>query len=422
MLNVINFLLLVFILICPGVMLRAEEVERERGGVELRGFATLGMARLNTDRYGIISSFSEQRPVRKEWSPYLDSVLGVQLDIIELDSNAFVFQGVWRPGVSDAPKLNLGYWEFRSLNGAKIRIGRISNAMFRETEYFNVGFSQLTARSPLPIYTKLASIAYLDGGDIRLQANNGDWVYGLQFFGGQSKYDHYRFGVNKTPLSAEFKDVNGLVLKAVSGDFTLRFSHTQVGKTEYDSQDARDIAGNLSQIIKGLQYMGQSSQAELLSVYVNPFGSKNLRYSSFSADWQVCDWQFFGEYALLNPNSSVLGIARAWQLTIGKSFGNITPYVSNSRQITKNPPLNEGAFVGPFLKDLRDNIATVVQRGDLSMSTFGIGLRAELKRDVDLKIQIDRVRWNMPYVGSENVRSGEKPNAMLFSVVLDFIF
>ena len=73
----------------------------------VHGFGTLGIARTNSDDFGVISSFAQRKPVRNSWSHELDSVFGLQVDIKPLEDHAFVIQGLWRPGEKDAPVLQM---------------------------------------------------------------------------------------------------------------------------------------------------------------------------------------------------------------------------------------------------------------------------------------------------------------------------
>ena len=200
----INKLFPVFVTLALSAAHAAEAISSDDGAgslVSLRGFGTVGVAKVTNGRYGAISSFAQQHPVRNNWSPYLDSVLGLQADIKASNNNTLVLQGMWRPGDSDRPLLQLGYWESRPWVSTKFRIGRIPTPMFRETEYFHIGYARLAARPAMPVYTKLSAISHLDGGDFRWQFESGDWVYGLQLFGGRSAYSHQAY-LGKLCISA----------------------------------------------------------------------------------------------------------------------------------------------------------------------------------------------------------------------------
>lgn len=93
--NFIRSFFLVFIVSWLGATNAAETSAEDSGisdFIEIRGFGSLGGARLSNGRYGAISSFSQQRPVRDEWSPYLDSVFGLQADVKASQDNALVFR------------------------------------------------------------------------------------------------------------------------------------------------------------------------------------------------------------------------------------------------------------------------------------------------------------------------------------------
>lgn len=423
--NFIRSFFLAFLVLWLGAANAAETPAEDSGVsdfVEIRGFGSLGGARLSNGRYGAISSFSQQRPVRDEWSPYLDSVFGLQADVKASQNNALVFQGMWRPGDSDSPVLQFGYWENRSWPSAKIRLGRIPTPMFREMEYFHIGYAQLAVRPALPVYSKLSAISHLDGGDVRWQFEGGDWVYALQLFGGNASYTHQTYLSGYEPLRAKVDQLHGAVVKAMSGNFTFRASHTQVGTTRYESREIRAVNDAISAAASGLRAAGQAAQADLLEAYRNPLDSRNLHYSSLGIDWQPGDWQLIGEMTLLNPNSRMIGVSKAWQMTVGRSFGNITPYVLFARQDTKTPSLTEAAFAAPGLGELRDELAAVIKRGDLTMRSLGLGVRYELKSELAVKLQVEKLRWNVPYVGNENQGSAEVPRATLVSLVMDFVF
>lgn len=403
----------------------AEAISSDDGAgslVSVRGFGTVGVAKVTNGRYGAISSFGQQHPVRNEWSPYLDSVLGLQADIKASDNNTLVFQGMWRPGDSDSPLLQLGYWESRPWMSTKFRIGRIPTPMFRETEYFHIGYARLAVRPAMPVYTKLSAISHLDGGDFRWQFESGDWVYGLQLFGGNSAYSHQAYLDGYEPFRAKVSQMRGVVIKAISGNFTVRVSHTLVGSTSYESNEITALTNGIDSAAMGLKLNSQNSQAEQLEMYRNLFDSKNIQYSSIGVDWLPENWQLIGEMTLLDPNSHTLGISKAWKLLIGRDFGNFTPYVLFSSQNTKRTTLNESAFAGPLLAPLRDELVTAIRRADLSMRSFGAGVRFEINANQAVKFQVEKLRWNVPYADSLGDSSEQAPRTTLFSVVMDFVF
>lgn len=398
----------------------AQDEDGKEQLINIRGFGTLGMSRLNTNRFAVISSFAQKRTVSDNWSPYLDSVLGLQADMNLSTENTMVFQGMWRPGDSSSTLLQLGYWEFQPMTGKKLRLGRIPTPLFRDSESFYIGYAQLPVRPALPVYSKLSAISHVDGGDIRWQAEKGDWVCQFQFFAGNSRYFHQTYLANYGALSAKVNQMRGVAFNAISGGLMLRASHALVGGATYTSGELEQMGPVIDWVLVGLRQLGRYDQASQLEIYRNLLYSRDLRYSSLGIDWQSGGWQLSAELTLLDPKSHMIGMSKAWQVMAARSFGSVTPYLFYSRQISQVPEIIEGAFAGWQLQWLRSEAATALTKGDLSMRSFGVGTRWELKSDVALKVQVERLSWNEPYVKTQFAQPGNLPNANLFSVSLDF--
>ena len=124
----------------------------------------------------------------------------------------------------------------------------------------------------------------------------------------------------------------------------------------------------------------------------------------------------------LDSKSHILGISKAWKLLIGRDFRSFTPYVLFSTRNTKRRTLNESAFAGPQLAPLRDELATAIRRADLSMRSFGAGVRFEINANQAMKFQVEKLRWNVPYADSLGDSSEQAPRSTLMSVEMDFVF
>ncbi|MFA9218940.1 MAG: hypothetical protein ACEQSK_17790, partial [Sphingomonadaceae bacterium] len=129
------------------------------------------------------------------------------------------------------------------------------------------------------------------------------------------------------------------------------------------------------------------------------------RFMSLGASYDPGPWFSSAEWVkAINFNASGLKVVRAaWYINGGVRLGNFAPYVT----ISELRPLTETAP------------PPVAQR------TYATGVRWDMARNMDIKLQWDRIHLGKNSYGTlQNIIPGTKPGGKvnIASVLLDFIF
>ena len=323
------------------------------------GFMTLGLAHNNNAQAGVVSSSVQKHPLNKGWGGVLDTVAGVQLNWQPIDSTSFVLQGVVRAGDAFAPKIRLATVRQQLTPALALRLGRLRSPLFFDSDVSEIGYAYLSVRPSLPLYASLNSVAHVDGGDIQWRSQLGDMNLLVQGFAGKSEYRHRFYSYDPIMVAkAKLDDLLGL---AVS--ITARASHTSVGSYAMRADQLDALGAGTALLAQGVAMMaldprlpaplaaGLGQKAARIGQFSNIFDGKPT-YTSLGFDGSFGDWRVLGEVTRFKSRSEAIGDYAGWQLTLGHSFGEFTPYVGASayRRLT---PLLDTSALAPTVFPLR---------------------------------------------------------------------
>ncbi|MEI7457372.1 MAG: porin [Nitrosomonadales bacterium] len=256
---------------------------------------------------------------------------------------------------------------------AYIRVGRIALPTFLNSENRKVGYSYPWIHPPVDIYRQLA-IANSDGIDAM-----------------------YRFSVGEVDNS----------IKVVYGRNTLnRPTTTSSSQNMWGVFDTIEYGPAI--LHAGYQEREASSTSQLTGV-TGPW----VKNSDLSIGVSYDPGAWFAKYQWIQRKSTTkIG---AMYLSAGVRIDDFTPYLTYSQ----NSP-------GSFLPGAVAPTAATIQTAMRSQSTVSAGVRWDLMRNVDLKVQYDRVRLGDNTNGYlANLPAGTILYGTTFhviSAVVDFVF
>ena len=105
-------------------------------------------------------------------------------------------------------------------------------------------------------------------------------------------------------------------------------------------------------------------------------------------------------------------------------MGNVTPFVSYARAKSLHKTLDTGlSAFNPYAPMLNGAVTHAIQMSNVDSQTLSLGARWDVRRNVDLKAQVDFVRAGE---GSNLLLLNAPPDsdykATVFSLSLDFVF
>ena len=408
------------------------------------GFATLGLAHNDNATAGATTSFSQLKPVQQGWSANMDTVLGLQLEWQPAGGTTLQLQGVARAGDDMRPRLRIAALRQQLGHGLSLNLGRLRSPLFFDSSIAEIGYANLTVRPAPAIYGVVNSVASLDGADLQWRLNLGDASLLAQLFGGRYDYTH-RFNNFSPALSADasLRGLLGFSLSANLQDLTLRVSHTEIDRYVLRSEQVSQINSGLSQLSGALGQLALNPQlpppmlaalqakARGLDALRNPFDNHPV-YTSIGLDGNWRHWRLLTELTWMDPHNDLVGRGRGYSLTLARSFGDFTPYLSLARQQRSAARLNTTALAPTGLDPQLDGALNQLKQGfdraqqfaDIRSRSLSLGLRWDWRENMAIKTQLDLVRT--PDAGTPGplaVPALPFDNTLrLFSITLDLVF
>jgi hypothetical protein len=418
-----------------GTPLWAQDAQPETpAALKLSGFATMAATYNDNSDAGTIFSYSQLNPANKGWSGNLDSVAGVQADLQLMPGTSVTVQGAVRAGENADPKLRLAYVRQATSTETAVRVGRLRSPVFFDSDVAEIGYAYLLSRTPIPLYTTMNSVNYLDGADLQWRFNLGNVSFLTQGYYGNNQYKHRFYNLSPVVAAdAQVRDMTGLAVSASFPNLTLRVSHTETSAYTMKSSSIDTMNSGLTQIAGGWQAMGNAAQASKVKSFLNAYNFKPT-YTSVGFDANVDAWRFLGEWTQLNTNGRLTGNFEGQHLTIGYNVGEFTPYVSFARQVRTSPDVDTSAFATttggavPSLDGaivaMKNALDQAARYADLSTRSISLGMRWDFRENMAMKVQYDRLDSPTANTGGYFTVSNLPFNntVNLLTVSLDMIF
>lgn len=364
----------------------------------LQGFGTLGMARTSSDNVKFVRDLSQPRGIGEDWSPAIDSVLGLQANWRINPQLEGVVQATSRYRFDDTfyPEIAWAYLKYDPTPTLSLRAGRLGTEFFMMADSRWVGYSFLTVRPPgdyfwyLPFYS-------IYGADAAVSVPFGDSVLRTKAF--------YGYSNGKIPLADEQWDIAGSPMLGAYVEYQLASWQVRASYANILFKNDLPISAAIQKIIgRGLTDV----EAAFLA-------ARNTRshYYSLGAVYDHGPWQAQLMLNHIDQGSRALESSDGGYLLAGYRVDQVTPYLGYSwvRSRSQGQPLNAV-------------VAYVMQDSHAEQHTTFVGARWDVAKNIALKAQWDMIRGDstsiFPY--RQDQRSLWDGKMDVYSLTMDFVF
>lgn len=379
------------------------------------GFGTLGAVHSSEDQADFVASYFKPNGAgfTHAWSTDVDSLLGGQVlarftpqlsAVVQVISEQ-LYDNTYRPHLEWA---NLKYQVTPEFS---LRVGRIVLPGFMVSDTLNVGYSNPWVRPPVEIYT-LVPITHSDGMDVSYDVHLGDFVHRLTG----------SYGKNDQPLPPNpggTAHVTNLWLLSDTVEYGAASAHVSY-------QSAHLSVPSLYGLFDAFRDFGPQGVA--LAERYEPI-DKVARFIGLGAQYDPERWFVMGEWGNIDFHSSI-GDSTAWYVSSGYRWARLTPYLTYSTVKVNSNTSDPGLTLSGLPPSLAGT-AMALNAGlntllgsDAHQRTLSLGVRWDVLRNADIKLQCDHTRLGIGSQGDLiNLQPGFRPGGTvnLISATVDFV-
>ena len=378
------------------------------------GFGSIGVVHADYDQADFTSTVlkGDGAGATHRWSADVDSRIGAQLGVTLNKQWSAVVQVIaeQRFNGSYKPIVEWGNLKYQATPDLALRVGRIALPIFLAADYRKVGYAYPSVRTPVEVYGAVP-ITNSDGADIAYRWQSGGVKHTTQAFYGKTDL-HL---TDTTSLHA--RDIAGLTHTVEYGALTLRASvFTAVLNTDI----LRPLFDGFRQF--GPQGIAIADKYDVID--------KRIDIRAIGINYDPGKWFLMAEGGT-SDGHSFLSRSRAMFVSAGYRAGEFTPYATYSRDDalgqTSDPGLSTAGLPPAYAyaaRQLNDGLDQTMKTM-ASQTSISAGVRWDLRPDMALKLQFDRV---LPRNGSRgtlvNLQPGFRSGRAVHvtSAVLDFVF
>ncbi|NHZ66867.1 hypothetical protein [Massilia genomosp. 1] len=346
------------------------------------------------------------------WSAHVDSRLGAQLGVTVNKQWSGVVQVIaeQRLDQSYRPIVEWANVKYQATPDLSLRLGRIGLPIFLAADYRKIGYAYPWARTPVEVYGAIP-ISNSDGVDVSYRWRAGDVKFVSQAFAGGT--------------TLQLLDDNSVKARKLTGVSTTAEHGALSGRiSAFSSEVTINLAGYL---FDGLRQFGPRGE-DLARQY--EVERKRFNALTVGATYDPGNWFVMGEIGRFTTHS-FFGKSVTVYSSAGYRFGAFTPYIAFAGAKAKSPTRDPGLPLDGLPPQL------AVPAGQLNeglnyllksvpvQNTVSAGMRWDVRHNIALKLQYDRVRPGQHSRGTLfNVQPGfgVHPRVNLASAVLDFVF
>ncbi|MFO7645416.1 MAG: hypothetical protein R6W95_13615 [Desulfosarcina sp.] len=386
----------------------------ETPNFSFNGFGTLGVVRSDEDQADFASNLfvPDGAGYTREWSPEVDSVLGLQLTANLTPRFTGILQVVseQRYDGTYMPEVEWANLKFDITPDLSVRAGRMVHQTFMVSEYRKVRYATPWIRPPKEVYDMIP-VTNVDAIDLDYRFHFKGFTNTLRALYGTRDVD--------IPDGSEVSVRDGVVLSDTLewGAATLFASYGRFRLT---------IEG-LNPFFDAFRQFGAEGEAIADRYDVD---SKRFEIMSFGLRYDPGEWFVMGEWSRAKTRT-FFGDSEGGYVTGGYRFGEVTPYITLAQvwahSDTSDPGLSpaglppEQAGQGQGLNAaLNQMLGSVAQQKSIS-----VGVRWDFIRNVALKVQYQHLDLDDGSPGVlTNTQPGFEPGGLvnLFSAAIDFVF
>jgi hypothetical protein len=381
--------------------------DNDNGNLTISGFGTLGVAKSDTDA-AQFARYNQAEGVGDRPRIGLDTNLGLQASYVLDDRLSATVQVLSRKNTSPSftTDLSWAFLKYKVSDELSVRVGRVALPVFMISDYQNVGYANTMMRPPVEMYAQ-APIESGDGVDFNYQHALGDTNFSAQGVLGVSRGK--LFLVSTGTVATYRAPVRGLSVAAEHGPLTVRAAWLSA------TMSSNDIAP-MNTLVSTLHSVGFGQLGDDLSVA----SGKKISFAALGAtlDWHNVVGQ--SEYGQRRARDQVyIPDTNSWYAMLGYRIGKVLPYYSHAdaRGAGSSVTLPAGFPASGALSTAVRGVLTAP-----AQSSDALGVRWDLAKAVDLKLQIDRVH---PHVRNGMLIYGPATGLGSVTVVgatLDYVF
>jgi len=392
----------------------AQELPAAAPTVAFRGFGSVGAVHSDYRDADFTSSIlkGEGSGASRALSYNLDSRLGAQLDATFSKHWSAVVQVnlEQRYDLSYKPTVEWANVKYQATPDLALRVGRIALPIFLAADYRKVGFAYPWVRPPQEVYSGVP-ISNSDGADLAYRWQHAGVKHVTQAFYGRTDI-HL---TDTTSVSA--RGIAGLTHSAEYGAATVRVS-------AFTAQLNADI---MRELFDGFRQFGAPGIAIADRYDVI---DKRINVVALGLNYDPGSWFLMAEGGTSNGHS-FLGRSRGMYASAGYRTGAFTPYLIHSRTDardgTSDPGLPTAGLPPPYAAaatQLNMGLDTLL-KARASQTTMAAGVRWDVRPNMALKLQVERVK---PRAGTRGTLNNLQPGfrsgvaVHVTSAVLDVVF
>ena len=368
------------------------------------GFGTVGYAETNTDA-GLFAGPGQSGGASKEGTLGVDSKIGGQINAKANNVFSGTVQAISeRNGYGNfKPAIEWAFLKAQVTPALSFRAGRIGAPLFMVSDFRNIGYSNLSLRTPTDVYGQVA-FSHFDGGDAIYQD-----TFGSATLTGQVFYGRTNSVSDGTPIQVK-KEAGVNVTAEFDNGITLRAGRVQ-GKLSVTSSSLDQLVGILAQT----PFAAVGDEVSVTD--------KDASFTGFGIGYDHENWVGSVEYTK-RKTSSYVSSTTGWAATLGYRIDKFTPYAVVSQiKVDSTNVDNTIPTSVPQLAPLAAAVNGLIADQNLAEKTDSIGLRWDAWKNIDIKAQYDRIKPDGGAKGLFNRVTTTLPSSVsVYSIAVDFVF
>ncbi|PRC91298.1 hypothetical protein [Solimicrobium silvestre] len=391
-------------------------------------FGTIGVVQTNTDN-GIYTTGTEKNGATTSSDFGPDTKLGGQLDAKFNDYLSATVQLFSKQNAvgSYNPDVEWAFGKLKMGNGFSLRLGRIGAPFFMSSDFRNVGYTNITVRTPVDVYA-LVPVRSFDGGDILYETSLGNTTLNGQFWMGRSSVLEGENASGDEQILLH--NIAGINFSAENGPFTVRFGtmKTRLGTSGTGLNGFNGLLGELNQasgLLPALSSLGTIANDLAID-------NKFATFTDLGIIFDSGNWIASSEVVKRKTESTYISTVTAWYATLGYRIQKFTPYLSFSGRNVNSVTSVSAPAITPLLPavDQQAVLALVGGANSLLISTNektgALGVRWDAGKNYDIKAEYQQIQVPAGSAGIFSKVTGGSyttdTHVSVFSLCLDFVF
>ena len=389
--SVLKYVMTVYLLIAVPPSSYADELSSlDNSNLSISSFGTLGVVYNNEEDLNPIREFGQPDTFHDQWSWKMDSVLGVQVNMLVSDTIDGAIQVVLKDRTNQSLDeiIEWAYLAWQPNNNLRIRGGRLGLDFYMLSDYRNVSFAYLWQRPPFEFYAPLFT-TNIDGVDLTYQFHKSKGDLRARLFVGTNKKDIELATGAESSIS-----LNPVIGGSISYEDDIWRLNAGIASTRLDENiDA------FQPLIDGLNSIPVIlwSDAPILADDIAT-KDKKATYYAIGATYDNQNWVLSSEIGYLETDWGLYRDTLSGYFSTAYRLGNYTPYImlSGASPQEKIRNISSPTYTGNPATDAL--LSTTYNSVQMLYSNFGIkqrsismGLRWDLYRNIALKFQWDHI-------------------------------